>query len=121
MAMRDIDWTASSRMPFGKHRDQLLAEIPEGYKKWLAEQDFVNEKWPNLLHALQNIKQINKKDIGWSEDSEFPIGKNAGTPLGHLSANSLKWYTEQKWFRDTWPNLTQYILGDEEGHWDDCN
>jgi len=120
MARRDEEnWTASSRMPFGKHRDQLLAEIPEGYKKWLAEQDFVNEKWPNLLHALQNIKQINKKDIGWSEDSEFPIGKNAGTPLGHLPNNTLNWYIEQKWFRDAWPNLTQYILGDEEGHWDD--
>jgi uncharacterized protein (DUF3820 family) len=97
-------------MPFGKHRDACLATIPKDYKTWLAEQEWVQKEWPYLLKALKNIKQINIRDQKkWSEASEFPIGKNAGETIESLSAFSLKWYVGQEWFRETWPNLTDFI------------
>jgi uncharacterized protein (DUF3820 family) len=104
------DWSASSRMPFGKHKDACLATLPKDYKLWLSEQEWVQKEWPYLLKALRNIKQINLRDQGdWSEYSGFPIGKNAGTPIASLTEFNLKWYVAQEWFRESWPNLTNYI------------
>lgn len=37
------------KMPFGKHKDKDLAEIPKGYLRWLTRQEWVGA-W--LLHAV---------------------------------------------------------------------
>ena len=41
--LTDDDW-----MPFGKHRYELLRDVPDSYFRWFLEQDWCDE-WPSLV------------------------------------------------------------------------
>lgn len=44
------------KIPFGKHRGELLADIPNSYLEWLLEQDFFEEKFRE--HWLMSKKEV---------------------------------------------------------------
>lgn len=44
------------KIPFGKHRGELLADIPNSYLEWLLEQEFFEEKFPE--HYTMSKKEM---------------------------------------------------------------
>ncbi len=47
---------ASYRMPFGKHKGQLLIDLPEPYVVWFAKQGFPKGELGVMLGILYEIK-----------------------------------------------------------------
>ena len=100
-------WAPGSPFPFGKHKGIPLKDIPYGYKKWFLEQDGdFGDAWSNLRDYL---RKVNFADNAWSDYDEMPIGKNKGQQISDISEFAAKWYLQQEWFRDTWPNLCNYF------------
>lgn len=51
-------------IPFGKHVGELVADVPNGYLAWLADQEFVEEKYPELWDTiLQEVEYRDKFGI----------------------------------------------------------
>lgn len=44
------------KMPFGKHKNESLSDIPVGYLDWLIGQDFMAEK-PDLKERIEQHLQ----------------------------------------------------------------
>lgn len=40
-------------MPFGKHKGELVADIPDGYLRWLIDQEWVQDDYPDLYDQLK--------------------------------------------------------------------
>lgn len=57
------------RFPFGAHKGELLMDVPDGYYRWLQEQDWLHE-WP----ALQ--KYVEAHDWGEDDDEEEPYERD---------------------------------------------
>lgn len=51
------------RMPFGKHKDELLMDIPDRYFRWLREQDWLKNH-PALCAFVM------ERDFGYDGDEE---------------------------------------------------
>ncbi len=51
------------KMPFGKHKGELLADIPNSYLDWLLEQNFFEEKfrehWKMAKKEIEYRKKFN--------------------------------------------------------------
>ena len=43
-------------MPFGKHKGELLGDIPIRYLDWVGDQDWVQEKFPELCEAIEKLQ-----------------------------------------------------------------
>ncbi|MDP2562473.1 putative quorum-sensing-regulated virulence factor [Psychrobium sp. 1_MG-2023] len=52
----DLIALANVRMPFGKHRDQLIHRLPERYLIWLRSQDIVKGKLAVQIDQIAEIK-----------------------------------------------------------------
>ena len=48
IALNDFD-----RFPFGKHKGELLMDVPDGYYRWLSEQDWLKD-WPALAAYVES-------------------------------------------------------------------
>ena len=44
-------------MPFGSHKGELLADVPNSYLKWILDQEFVEEKYPRLYKLAKMEEQ----------------------------------------------------------------
>ncbi len=53
-------------MPFGKYRDQELADIPTGYLQWLL----TRELWPDLREAVADELELRKS--GFTRQAKQP-------------------------------------------------
>lgn len=52
------------KIPFGKHRGELLADLPNSYLEWLLEQDFFEEKFrEQWLMSKKELEYRNKFNI----------------------------------------------------------
>lgn len=40
-------------MPFGKHKGELVADIPDSYLRWLLDQEWVENDYPDLHEQLE--------------------------------------------------------------------
>jgi uncharacterized protein (DUF3820 family) len=47
---------ARMRMPFGKHRERLLIDLPEPYVVWLAQKGFPAGELGDMLRMVYEIK-----------------------------------------------------------------
>lgn len=57
------------RMPFGQHKDKLLADIPNSYLDWLLDQEWMETKHPNLFRLAGLEKHYRTEfDIEIDED-----------------------------------------------------
>ncbi len=46
-------------IPFGKHKGQKLIDVPGSYLLWLTEQEWANERHPELYeYCLKNKKAL---------------------------------------------------------------
>lgn len=44
------------RMPFGKHKDKLLDEVPVDYLVWCRDQDWLEERYPEVAGYIKRQK-----------------------------------------------------------------
>jgi len=51
------------KMPFGKYKDRLLADLPVSYLEWFARKGFPEGKLGMLLQTLHVIKSNGLDDI----------------------------------------------------------
>jgi len=42
-------------MPFGKHKGELLGDLPPGYLDWCIGQDWIKAKFPDLFEAMESL------------------------------------------------------------------
>jgi uncharacterized protein (DUF3820 family) len=47
---------ARMRMPFGRHKDRLLIDLPEAYVIWLANKGFPGGHLGDMLQMVYDIK-----------------------------------------------------------------
>lgn len=48
----------TSRMPFGKHKNVMLVNVPADYLLWLYKQDWVETKFPSLYRYIEEHEEI---------------------------------------------------------------
>jgi len=46
-------------MPFGKHKGELMSDVPNGYLRWLSEQSWITD-WPDLHAYLEDNEEALK-------------------------------------------------------------
>ena len=44
------------KIPFGTHKGELLADIPNSFLSWLLDQEFLEDQYPKL-HKLAKIEE----------------------------------------------------------------
>ena len=40
-------------IPFGKHKDENISDVPVKYLEWLQNQDWMEDKFPELLQEIE--------------------------------------------------------------------
>ena len=53
--------SSSLRIHFGKHKGQLLDDLPAKYLKWLSEQDWIEDHPTIHKYIHDNMNGINKQ------------------------------------------------------------
>ena len=51
------------RMPYGRYKDRLLADLPGNYLNWFAREGFPNSSIGKLLALMQEIDHNGLRDI----------------------------------------------------------
>lgn len=58
-----------SLMPFGKHKDKRLIDVPDSYLLWLLRQDWVEEKYPELwAYLIENQDALDDDTPEYEKD-----------------------------------------------------
>jgi uncharacterized protein len=55
MNPEDLEKLVSMKMPYGKHKGHLLAELPGNYLNWFARKGFPPGELGRLLQLMQEI------------------------------------------------------------------
>lgn len=55
MNPEDLQRLVTLRMPFGKHRDTLIADLPGNYLNWFAREGFPKGEIGRLLQLMHEI------------------------------------------------------------------
>jgi hypothetical protein len=59
----DLTRLVTTTMPFGKHKDVLLADLPGPYLNWFAREGFPNSEIGRLLALMQEIDHNGLSDL----------------------------------------------------------
>ena len=59
----DLDLLVNREMPFGKHKGQIIADLPGNYLNWFAREGFPPGEIGRLLALMQKIDHNGLKDI----------------------------------------------------------
>jgi len=54
--MNDLTELITTKMPFGKYKDTIIADIPEHYLLWFSQKGFPPGKLGMLLSTMYEIK-----------------------------------------------------------------
>lgn len=57
---------ALAEMPFGKHKGEHIEDVPTSYIRWLLDQDWLADKFPDLVDACQIESEYRKM---WGENA----------------------------------------------------
>ncbi len=63
MQPEDLECLVTREMPFGKHKDTLIADLPGNYLNWFAREGFPKGEIGRLLALMQEIDHNGLKDI----------------------------------------------------------
>ena len=55
MRAEDLQAVVQMRMPFGKHKDMLLADLPGNYLAWFAREGFPKGQLGQLLELMYEL------------------------------------------------------------------
>ena len=77
--MNNEPLTDHSKMPFGKHKGELMINVRMNYLRWLLEQPWI-EQWPAVAqYARQRIEGVAKPNLTIKDG--MLIGRD-GKPCG---------------------------------------
>jgi uncharacterized protein (DUF3820 family) len=63
MNPEDLHKLVTTRMPFGKHKGILLADLPGNYLNWFAREGFPKSEMGRLLALMQEIDHNGLRDL----------------------------------------------------------
>lgn len=63
MQPEDLELLVTREMPFGKHKGQIIADLPGNYLNWFAREGFPKGEIGRLLALMQEIDHNGLKDI----------------------------------------------------------
>lgn len=63
MNPQDLLLLVTMRMPFGKYKDRLIADLPGHYLNWFARTGFPNGELGRLLALMQEIDHNGLKPL----------------------------------------------------------
>ena len=63
MNPQDLLLLVSTRMPFGKYKDRLIADLPGHYLNWFARTGFPHGELGRLLALMQEIDHNGLKPL----------------------------------------------------------
>ena len=55
MQAKDLEKLVTLRMPFGKHKDTLLCDLPPNYLAWFAREGFPKGQLGELLQLMHEL------------------------------------------------------------------
>ena len=59
----DLQRLLSTAMPYGKHKGQIIADLPGQYLNWFAREGFPNGEIGRLLQLMQEIDHNGLSDL----------------------------------------------------------
>ena len=59
----DLQRLLSTAMPYGKHKGQIIADLPGQYLNWFAREGFPNGEIGRLLELMQEIDHNGLSDL----------------------------------------------------------
>jgi len=63
MSPEDLLKLVNTRMPFGKHKDTLLADLPGNYLNWFAREGVPEGEIGRLIALMQEIDHNGLRDL----------------------------------------------------------
>ncbi|MEY3612540.1 MAG: hypothetical protein RJB14_2262 [Pseudomonadota bacterium] len=63
MQAEDLMKLVSTRMPYGKHKGMLIADLPGNYLNWFAREGFPKGEIGQLLRLMQEIDHNGLSDL----------------------------------------------------------
>ena len=60
-------------IPFGKHKGQKLDDLPAGYLDWLRDQDWVEEKHPEIWKYINDNSNLIDKELDDELDEDVSL------------------------------------------------
>jgi len=61
------------RLSFGKHKGELLTDVPAGYLLWLFDQHWVKKSYPDIYDYIEtNYSEIQDQDETQYYDDRYP-------------------------------------------------
>lgn len=63
MQPEDLEKLVRTRMPFGKHKDMLLCDLPGSYLAWFAREGFPAGEIGQLLQLMHELDHNGLKDL----------------------------------------------------------
>jgi uncharacterized protein (DUF3820 family) len=52
-----------TKMPFGKYKDRLICDLPDGYLEWFSRKGFPKGKMGMLLQTMHEIQLNGLQDL----------------------------------------------------------
>ncbi|TCK68775.1 hypothetical protein DFQ05_0285 [Winogradskyella wandonensis] len=62
---------ANYKMPFGKHKNQFLIDIPEAYYTWFQQKGFPQGKLGSMMQQMYDIKINGLEELIYTIRREF--------------------------------------------------
>lgn len=56
--LRDTD-----SMPFGKHKDRAMKDVPASYLDYLSDQDWLKTRWPRVWAYIDHNRNVIDKEL----------------------------------------------------------
>ena len=50
--------TDNDLMPFGKHKNERMEDVPATYLDWLRDQDWLKASWPEVWQYIQDNEAV---------------------------------------------------------------
>ena len=63
MQPEDLEKLVRTRMPFGKHKDMLICDLPGNYLVWFAREGFPAGEIGQLLQLMHELDHNGLKDL----------------------------------------------------------
>ena len=63
MQAEDLEKLVTTRMPFGKHKDQLICDLPGNYLAWFAREGFPQGHIGQLLALMHELDHNGLSDL----------------------------------------------------------
>ena len=73
------------KMPFGKHKEKELTEIPKGYLRWLRQQEWLSGGLAQAVDEALGLAPTKPRNEPWQPSEGEPWGPSMNDLLGSFT------------------------------------